>query len=233
MLIGPGDDATSIADLARAGPITRVIDVLLSWADNMRLQIDSEVLGDFCGSVRPCFAAQASKERERPTARQIQGGVFSTLIIKQPSVRNTCAGPSRGLVMQVSVERKVRLNLAICDGRIGGIALVHFNAMGVKFILLKGNRSVERVALRLGLWRAVTSRVHVGLDLFHIRAACHAKRLEYGAEFADRLVGAGDDLLGDRCAFGGIAIEQLFTSFAFDDSSDFPGQIERILNGSV
>jgi predicted TIM-barrel enzyme len=33
-------------------------------------------------------------------------------------------------------------------------------------------------------------------------AARHAERLEDRAELADRLVGAGDDLLGHRRAFG-------------------------------
>ena len=103
--------------------------------------------------------------------------------------------------MQVGIEREIRLDLAVSDNGIRFIALVHFDAVGVKFVFLERNRGIEGVSLRLCFWRVAAAGVHIGLDLFDVGATGHAQSFKDRSKLTDRLVRASYDLLGDGRTF--------------------------------
>ena len=105
--------------------------------------------------------------------------------------------------------------------------------MGVEFVFLEGDGLAQRLTLGLGRRGGVTAGGHVALDLLVVDAAVHPQRLEDRAEFADRLVGAGDDLAGDGRAFGAVAVQKFRGGLALDDGGEFPGEVEPVLDRGV
>ncbi len=55
-------------------------------------------------------------------------------------MRETRAGPCRGLVVQFGIQLERRLDLPVGHHRVGPVALVHFDPVGVEFVLLEGDR---------------------------------------------------------------------------------------------
>ena len=47
------------------------------------------------------------------------------------------------------------------------------------------------------------------------------------------LVGAGDDRGADQGAFGGVGLQQAGSGPAPDAAGEFPGEVERVLDGGV
>lgn len=79
--------------------------------------------------------------------------------------------------------------------------MVHLHPVAIKFVFLEFNRLSQRLTLLGTAWGGITARVHTGFDRCVIHAAIHTQSGKNWAEFADGLVGTGDNLLGNRCAF--------------------------------
>ena len=115
----------------------------------------------------------------------------------------------------------------------GAVALVHLDAVAIELVDLVGDRLADRRTLLFGGDRVVAAGIHVLLHLHRIDGIEQAERLEDRAEFLDRLVGAGDDLLGDRRALGLIAVEQLRSGRALQHEGQLPGEVEGVLDRGV
>ena len=105
--------------------------------------------------------------------------------------------------------------------------------MGVEFIDLGGNRLADGGALLLGGRGVVAACIHVLLHLHRVDGIEQAERLEDGAEFLDRLVGAGDDLLGHGGALLLVAVQQAGSRLALQHEGKLPCKVEGILDRGV
>ena len=135
--------------------------------------------------------------------------------------------------MQLRVGGERRFRLAIGHHGGGFIPLVHLDPVAVELVFLERNRLPQRLALRLGLGACVTAFVHVLLHHHRIDRVRQTQSLKDRPEFADRLVGAGDDLLGNRRTLCREAVQQPRTGLAFQNMRELPRQVERILNRGV
>ena len=101
--------------------------------------------------------------------------------------------------------------------------------MGVELVFLERDGLANGLALPFCIGSGETSRLHAHLDLRVIGPARHAQGFEYRSELGNRLVGTGNDLLGDRRAFERVAFEKSWCRLSLQNGGQFPGEIESVL----
>lgn len=207
-MVGTNEQDAAVPDLAHIGPVAGKILPWLAGADDMGDDLRAEFFAQTAGRIDPALPSYTRQHGEFAMAGEIERRNLLAGRGEEPGMRQPRAGPARLLAMQFRVLGEYRFGLSIGDRSTRAIALVHLDPMAIELVDLVGDRLADRGALLLGGDSVVAAGVHVLLHLHRVDGIEQSERLEDRPEFLDRLVGAGDYLLGNRRALGLIAVEK-------------------------
>ncbi|MCY1231323.1 hypothetical protein D9M72_437680 [compost metagenome] len=199
----------------------------------MGRDIDTKLMADDLRRFDPPLSADPGQDGEPAVAGEIERRGLLPIARENPCMRQSGPRPGGLLEMQFRVLCKGRFGLTVGDDRIRTIALVHLDTVGVELVDLGGDRLADGGALFFRCRRIAAAPIHVLLHLHRIDGIEQAERLEDRAELFNRLVGAADDLLGDRRSLRCVGIKQLFARLALQHKGEFPGKVEGILDRGV
>ena len=129
--------------------------------------------------------------------------------VADPGVRQVRAGDGGGLVVQLGVAFRCRPGAAVAlDGR-RLVELAELDAVRVELVVLQLHRLDERRPLGRAARRVGLALLDLRPHLLFRLGVGEAENLEELDELAARLVGAGDDLPGDRRALLRVGLKQL------------------------
>src|SRR5260370_5525261 len=202
------EEAAAVADAADPPPVTADVVIELAVADRTRRQPDTEIGSGLLGGTDPWLATDSHDERQLLGRADVQGGhrVGAGL---QPHMGQPAARPRARRVIEFLITCRGRRGAPVRDNRVGAVALAELDAVSVELVVLQLDGALQLLTTGGAGGPGLGELVQTRPALVHALGGPEPASGLAPEHLGDALHRAVDDLLADRLALLGVAVEQV------------------------